>query len=87
MLDRLAGREYYCFLYGYLGYNETVVSPKDQPKITLITWPTVRPLLEECLLAYVFMDNFLAFSDSYDIYLSNLAKVLKICEETNLVLN
>ena len=35
----------------------------------------------------VFMDDFLVFGDSYDDCLSNLSKVLKRCEETNLVLN
>ncbi|XP_062093825.1 uncharacterized protein LOC133799849 [Humulus lupulus] len=34
----------------------------------------------------VFMDNFSVFGDSYDDCLSNLAKVLQRCEETNLVL-
>ncbi|XP_062089289.1 uncharacterized protein LOC133795851 [Humulus lupulus] len=29
MLDRLAGREYYCFLDGYSGYNQIAVAPKD----------------------------------------------------------
>ncbi|XP_057734393.1 uncharacterized protein LOC130949774 [Arachis stenosperma] len=32
MLKRLAGHEYYCFLDGYSGYNQTVVDPKDQDK-------------------------------------------------------
>ena len=35
----------------------------------------------------VFMDDFSIFVNTYDICLSNLAKVLKRCEETNLVLN
>ena len=35
----------------------------------------------------VFVDDFSVFSDSYDNCLNNLAKVLKRCEETNLVLN
>ncbi|XP_062112081.1 uncharacterized protein LOC133823377 [Humulus lupulus] len=34
MLNRLAGREYYCFLDGYSGYNQIGVSPKDQHKTT-----------------------------------------------------
>ena len=29
MLDRLAGHEYYCFLNGYLGYNQITISPED----------------------------------------------------------
>ncbi|KAA3473743.1 Retrovirus-related Pol polyprotein from transposon 297 family [Gossypium australe] len=35
----------------------------------------------------VFMDDFFIFGNTYDICLSNLAKVLKRCEQTNLVLN
>jgi len=34
MLDRLAGRAYYYFLYGYFGYNQITVDPKDQEKTT-----------------------------------------------------
>nr|GEZ00066.1 reverse transcriptase domain-containing protein [Tanacetum cinerariifolium] len=35
----------------------------------------------------VFMDNFLAFVDSFSLCLSHLDKMLKRCEDTNLVLN
>ncbi|KAL5542872.1 hypothetical protein UlMin_010582 [Ulmus minor] len=35
----------------------------------------------------VFMDDFSVFGDSFSLCLENLAKVLKRCEETNLVLN
>ena len=35
----------------------------------------------------VFMDDFSVFGDSFALCLENLAKVLKRCEETNLVLN
>ncbi|KAL5580265.1 hypothetical protein UlMin_012707 [Ulmus minor] len=31
---RLAGREYYCFLDGYSGYNQIVIAPEDQHKTT-----------------------------------------------------
>ncbi|XP_061348802.1 uncharacterized protein LOC133294170, partial [Gastrolobium bilobum] len=34
MLDRLAGKEFYCFLYGYSGYNQIAVAPEDQDKTT-----------------------------------------------------
>ncbi|KAL5554675.1 hypothetical protein UlMin_042076 [Ulmus minor] len=34
MLDRLAGREYYCFLDGYSGYNQIIIAPEDQHKTT-----------------------------------------------------
>ena len=29
MLDRLAGYSHYCFLDGYLGYNQIAMAPKD----------------------------------------------------------
>lgn len=35
----------------------------------------------------VFMDDFSVFGNTYDICFSNLAKVLKRCEEMNLVPN
>ncbi|XP_060190996.1 uncharacterized protein LOC132620349 [Lycium barbarum] len=34
MLDRLAGRDYYCFLDGYSGYNQISIAPEDQEKTT-----------------------------------------------------
>jgi len=30
MLERLAGKAYYCFLNGYSGYNQIVVNPENQ---------------------------------------------------------
>nr|KYP49928.1 Retrovirus-related Pol polyprotein from transposon 17.6 [Cajanus cajan] len=38
MLERLAGQAYYCFLDGYLSYNQIVVDPEDQEK-TAFTCP------------------------------------------------
>ena len=32
MLERLAGKKYYCFLDGYSGYNQITINPKDQEK-------------------------------------------------------
>ncbi|KAJ9536280.1 hypothetical protein OSB04_un000552 [Centaurea solstitialis] len=34
MLDRLAGKEFYCFLDGYSGYNQIHIAPEDQEKTT-----------------------------------------------------
>ncbi|KAL5556375.1 hypothetical protein UlMin_038611 [Ulmus minor] len=34
MLDRLAGKHYYCFLDGYSGYNQIAIAPNDQHKTT-----------------------------------------------------
>ena len=30
MLERLAGKSYYCFLDGYSGYNQIIIAPEDQ---------------------------------------------------------
>ena len=29
MLDRLTGKEYYCLLDGYSGYNQIAIAPED----------------------------------------------------------
>ncbi|KAL4368037.1 hypothetical protein GQ457_05G023060 [Hibiscus cannabinus] len=34
MLDRLAGKQFYCFLDGYSGYNQIAIAPEDQSKKT-----------------------------------------------------
>ena len=34
MLERVAGHEFYCFLDGYLGYNQIEIAFKDQEKTT-----------------------------------------------------
>ncbi|KAL3503963.1 hypothetical protein ACH5RR_033804 [Cinchona calisaya] len=36
MLEKLAGFAYYCFLGGYSGYLQIVISPEDQDKTTFI---------------------------------------------------
>ena len=110
MLDRLAGREYYCFLDGYSGYNQIVIAPEDQHKTTF-TCPygtfafrrmpfglcNAPATFQRCMMAIftemvehfveVFMDDFSVFGDLFGLCLEILAKVLKRCEETNLVLN
>jgi hypothetical protein len=34
MIERLAGKSFYCFLDGYSGYNQIVINPEDQEKTT-----------------------------------------------------
>ena len=34
ILDKLSGQGFYCFLYGYLGYNQLAIHPDDQEKMT-----------------------------------------------------
>ncbi|KAK8659610.1 hypothetical protein V6N13_029809 [Hibiscus sabdariffa] len=110
MLDRLAGKEFYCFLDGYSGYNQIAIAPEDQEKTTftcpygtyafrrmpfgLCNAPTT---FQRCILAIfsdmveefleVFMDDFSVSGETFDSCLGNLAKVLKRCEEADLVLN
>ncbi|CAM8968604.1 unnamed protein product [Rhodiola kirilowii] len=38
MLDRLAGKPYFCFLDGFSGYNQIPIAPEDQEKTTF-TYP------------------------------------------------
>ncbi|XP_038685730.1 uncharacterized protein LOC119985512 [Tripterygium wilfordii] len=77
MLERLAGHAYYCFLDGYLGYNQIVIAPEDQEKTTF-TCPFGT-------FAYRRMP--FVFGNSFDHCLHNLSLVLKHCQETHLVLN
>ena len=35
MLNRLAGKGWYCILDGYLGYNQISIAPEDEEKTTL----------------------------------------------------
>ena len=34
MQERFAGHVFYCFLDGYLGYNQIAITPEDQEKTT-----------------------------------------------------
>ncbi|KAL4386422.1 hypothetical protein GQ457_09G016820 [Hibiscus cannabinus] len=110
MLDRLAGKEFYCFLDGYSGYNQISIAPEDQEKTTF-TCPygtyafrrmpfglcNAPATFQRCMLAIfsdmveefleVFMDDFSVSGETFDSCVGNLAKVLKRCEEADLVLN
>ncbi|GJY99994.1 reverse transcriptase domain-containing protein [Tanacetum coccineum] len=109
MLERLAGKQYYCFLKAF-GYFQIPIDPKDQEKTTF-TCPygtfayrrmpfglcNAPGTFQRCMMAIfhdmiektmeVFMDDFLVFGDSFSTCLSHLDKMLKRCEDTNLVLN
>ena len=52
MLDRIDGNEYFCFLDGYSGYNQIVITLEDQEKTTSLAFTVPSPL-RECHLAYV----------------------------------
>ncbi|GJT20513.1 reverse transcriptase domain-containing protein, partial [Tanacetum coccineum] len=77
MLERLAGNEYYCFLDGFSGYFQIPIDP--------CMMAIFHDMIEETM--EVFMDDFSVFGDSFSSCLSNLDKMLKRCEDTNLVLN
>ena len=110
MLERLAGKSFYCFLDGYSGYNQIVINHEDQEKTTftcpfgtyayrrmpfgLCNAPTT---FQRCMMSIfsdyveriieIFMDDFTVYGDSFYKCLESLSLVLKICIETNLVLN
>ncbi|GKB67860.1 reverse transcriptase domain-containing protein [Tanacetum coccineum] len=96
MLETLARNEFYCFLDGFLGYFQILIDPQDQEKTTF-TCPYGTFAYQRCMMAIfhdmiektmeVFMDDFSVFGDSFVSCLSNLDKMLKRCEDTNLVLN
>ena len=52
MLDKLTGHEFYCFLDGYLGYNQILIAPKDQEKTTSLALLTLFHI-GECHFDYV----------------------------------
>nr|GEY69956.1 reverse transcriptase domain-containing protein [Tanacetum cinerariifolium] len=79
MLERLAGNQYYCFLDGFSGYFQIPIDPKDQEKTTF-TCPYGT-------FAYRRMPFGLFFGNSFQSCPSNLEKMLKRCEDTNLCLN
>ncbi|GKC15198.1 reverse transcriptase domain-containing protein, partial [Tanacetum coccineum] len=110
MLERLAGKEYYCFLDGFFGYFQIPIDPQDQEKTTF-TCPcgtfayrrmpfglcNALGTFQRCMMAIfhdiieetmeVFMDDSSVLGESFSSSLSHLDKMLKRCEETNLVLN
>nr|GEX99761.1 DNA-directed DNA polymerase [Tanacetum cinerariifolium] len=73
MLERLAKNEFYCFLDGFSG--------TFQRCMIAIFYDKIEKTME------VFMDDFSIFGDSFSSCLSNLDKMLKRWEGTNLVLN
>nr|GFA57350.1 retrovirus-related Pol polyprotein from transposon 17.6 [Tanacetum cinerariifolium] len=75
MLERLAGNEYYCFLYGFSGYFQIPIDPRNQEKTTF-TCPYGT-------FAYRRMPFGLCnASGTFQRY-----KMLQQCEDTNLSLN
>ncbi|GJY56046.1 reverse transcriptase domain-containing protein [Tanacetum coccineum] len=71
MLERLAGNEFYCFLDGFSGYFQIPIDPQDQEKTTFT-----------CYVMELFAPTVAAFG-----LCKAPEKMLKRCEDTNLVLN
>ncbi|KAL4346878.1 hypothetical protein GQ457_17G009040 [Hibiscus cannabinus] len=74
MLDRLAGKAYYCFLDGYSGYNQIAIAPEDQEKMTFTcpygTYAFRRMPFKLCNAPVTFQRCMLAiFSDMVEDYL------------------
>nr|GEZ72040.1 DNA-directed DNA polymerase [Tanacetum cinerariifolium] len=110
MVERLAEKEFYCFLDGFSGYFQIPIDPQDQEKTTF-TCPygtfayrrmpfglcNAPGTFQRCMMAIfhetiektmeVFMDDLSVFGDSFSLCLTNLDKMLKHYEDTNLVLN
>nr|GEX94089.1 reverse transcriptase domain-containing protein [Tanacetum cinerariifolium] len=81
ILERIAGKEYYCFLDGFLGYFQIPIDHKDQEKTTFTcpygTFAYCRMPFGLCNAPGTFQRT----------CLSHLEKMLKRCEDTNLCLN
>nr|GEW35133.1 reverse transcriptase domain-containing protein [Tanacetum cinerariifolium] len=83
--ERFAGNKFYCFLDGFSGYFQISIDPQDQEKTTFTcpygTFAYRRMPFGLCNAPSTFQ------RDSFSSCLSNLDKMLKRCEDTNLVLN
>lgn len=74
-----------CF-FGAIAYQQMLFGLcNDQATFQSCMITIFNDLLEDII--EVFMDDSFVFRDSFDHYLRNMMKVLKRCEETNLVLN
>ncbi|CAM8963300.1 unnamed protein product [Rhodiola kirilowii] len=100
MLDRLAGKPYFCFLDGFSGYNQiTFTCPFGtfafrRMSFGLCNAPgtfqrVVTSIFSDMIGSFieVFMDDFTVHGDSFDACLGNLSTVLERCVSMNLVLN
>jgi len=92
MLERLAGKSFYCFLNGYSGYNQIVINPEDQEKTTFTcpfgTYAYRRmhfglcnaPTFQRCMMS-IFSDYveriIEVFMDDFTVYGDSLDKCLE----------
>ncbi|GJS91593.1 reverse transcriptase domain-containing protein [Tanacetum coccineum] len=92
MLERLAGNQFYCFLrWGiFRVYFPRILRPEGQEKTTYYPCPITEHLAYRRMpLGYGNAPGTFQrfFGDSFSTCLSHLDKMLKRCEDTNLVLN
>ncbi|KAJ9541005.1 hypothetical protein OSB04_027511 [Centaurea solstitialis] len=98
MLDRLAGKEYDCFLDGYSGYNQIAIAPEDQEKTTF-TCPfgtfafrrmpfglcNAPATFQRCMMS-IFSDmletSMEIFMDDFSVYGSSYEECLKNLEQS-----
>ncbi|XP_016718253.1 uncharacterized protein [Gossypium hirsutum] len=77
MLDRLAGKAYYCFLDNYSGYNQIVIAPEDQEKkkfhLSVFVMPfglcNASSTFQRCMLA-IFSDM---LEDSLEVFMDDFS--------------
>ncbi|GJY55654.1 reverse transcriptase domain-containing protein [Tanacetum coccineum] len=72
--------------YGTFAYRRMPFGLCNAPVFPMCVCCHIHDLMIEKTME-VFMDDFLVFGDSFDSCLFNLEKMLKRCEDTNLVLN
>ncbi|GJW89895.1 reverse transcriptase domain-containing protein [Tanacetum coccineum] len=82
MLERLAGNEYYCSLDGSRDTFKFLLTRKTKRRP-----PSLALMGHDKETIEVYMDDFSVFGDSFSSSLSHLDKMLKRCEDTNLVQN
>ncbi|GJT60985.1 reverse transcriptase domain-containing protein [Tanacetum coccineum] len=83
MLERLAGNEFYYFLDGFSGMPFGLCNALGTFQRCMVA--NFHDMIEKTM--EVFMDDFLAFGDSFSSCLAHLDMMFKRCEDTNLVLN
>ena len=103
MLDRLVGHPHYCFLDGYSGYKQIVITLKDQEKTTftcpygtfafrrmsfgLCNAPTTFQRCMMSMFSDLVEEAIEIFMDDFSVYGSSFEKCLENLETTSEVLN